>query len=312
MVIQNILRRADELRKLRSSNSLTKDSSSLKTGLWLAGGWQNAIFGAGFLCHLEDHDYSSAFDAMGGTTASIWNAAFFQARQMEMCESIYLEENCRKGFIDYRFSRRIINLQLLEDVVRYEKVLKIERIRRNPCPLVASVTNINGVGELIDVKSGGYDIIDALVASTIPPTKENRPRMLKGKPYVTGILSIPLPLLNFSSLFGLTDLLVVLNEPNVPRQKNGWIKEKAEEFLASLFIRPLTPGLIKAFLTRNDSYNKNLIMANSGELDNGCRVQIIAPARKNRISKLSTNPDELRNLSSVGRRIANEVLRSTY
>jgi predicted patatin/cPLA2 family phospholipase len=308
-VIGNIFKRAEELG--RNPSARYDPTSTIRTGIWVAGGGASGIHSASILQVFEEHELlPSNFDVLGGVEAGALNMDFFRSHQMKDALSIYKKEICSDKIIGRKKLRRVIYADVLEEAIR--ETIKISRIQKCPSESCVAVTDLEGHGELISSKDTigqNYDAVDLSMASVVPPTVENHPRMIGRKLRVSGILSMPIPILEVAGRFNLTDILVILNEPNIPRRALNPFREYAERLAGSFFIRPLTPGLIKAFINRREIYNRSLAVANSRKLTNGCWVRVVAPPLGLRVSKTCTNRRLLQDLENSGRRTAFELFR---
>ncbi len=121
----------------------------------------------------------------------------------------------------------------------------------------------------------------------------NRPRALNGKAYLDGSIALPLPITQIAKQFQLTDLLVVINQPDVPDvEERGMFEKIAARFL----LKPYSKGLEQSYLNQKRKYNIGLVEANSGVVDNGtkngCRVALLSPSYD--MPKDCTNPITLK------------------
>jgi hypothetical protein len=116
-----------------------------------------------------------------------------------------------------------------------------------------------------------------------------------------GAVALPLPVSQIAKQFQLTDLLVVINQPNSPETEKRSNFEKAA---ARCLLRHYSKGLERAYLDRKREYNIGLTDANNGRVDNGtengCRVAVVAPSYQ--IPKYCTHVATLKSFADEGKR----------
>lgn len=291
-VAENILAR------VASVSGAGRDS---RIGVFCAGGAQTGAFGAGVLHQMHDMGLFDKFDYVIGGSASAPNIGFFLSGKGPAGISYYWEENC-DGFINpWRFWK-IVDLSRLEKSMRDGKPLDVQAVIANPTRFFVTLTDLDGKGRLFDAKSSP-DIIIPIVASCGLPIFWNRPRAVVGEAYLDGAVALPLPVSSIARQFQLADLLVVINQPNVPESVE---RSAFEKIAARCLLRPFSRGLEQAYLNRKREYNAGLAEANSGLVDNGttngCRVALLAPSY--RIPKHCTNPAVLKDFAEEGRKAA--------
>ncbi len=291
-VARNILIRAGKL---------SGDSFGLRTGLLGAGGAQAGIFSAGGLHQMHDMGLYDKLDYVVAVSANAPNCAFYLSGSGPVGFPIYWDDNCKRfGFINPFRIWKMVDVSNVEETMRTRKVLDVRGIKNNPTRFFVTLTNITGQGELFDVKSSS-DVIVPVMASCELPIYSNRARLIKGKRYLDGAISLPLPVSLIAKQFHLTDLLVIINQPNEPEIEERPIFEK---IAARCLLRPYSRGLEKAFLERKIKFNLGLQEANVGIVDNGtsdgCRVAVVSP--NHTISGYCTKPEVLKAFALEGRK----------
>jgi predicted patatin/cPLA2 family phospholipase len=284
IVARNIVTRA---RKLPGSRDL-------RTGILDAGGAQSGVFSGGCMIGLEELGLTSGIDVEVGISAGACCLAYKQAHQAVLGTSIFFEENLN-GFINpWRFWK-MADLGYVERTMRHAKVLDTEAIRGNSSKLFVALTNTRGCGKLVDVKLAA-DMIVPIIASCGMPILFNRPRSFDGDAYLDGGTAMSLPVAYVAERFELTDLLVVINEPD---EKLDEERPLFEKIAARYCLRRFSPELEEAFLRRKHFFNIGLAEANSGVLKNSCRVALISSSH--RIPKACQDVSVLKAFAKEGR-----------
>jgi predicted patatin/cPLA2 family phospholipase len=277
------------------------DKHNLRTGIFCAGGAQTGAFSAGILHWMHDIGLHDKFDFVVASSASAPNCGWFLSGNGPAGISYYWEENCRNFINPFRFWK-IVDLGKLEHALRYTKPLDIKSVRSNPTNFFVTLTDLEGKGRLFDVKSWP-DMIAPIVASCGLPIFWNRPRMIGSQGYLDGSMALPLPVSRIVQEFQLTDLLVVVNQLNMPQVEECSMFEKVA---ARCLLRHYSGSLERVYLDRKRRYNEGLAEANSVLVENGtsdpCRVTVLAPSYN--IPKHCTDIDILKSFHGEGRNVA--------
>ena len=275
LVAENFLIRAG-----LSSNK----NKELRTGIICGPGGQSGAFSAGCMVGLEEFGLTTGIDVEVGISAGAPNLTFKQSGQAALGTTIYHENNL-EGFIKHSRFWKIVDIDHLEKTMHLNKILNVESVRRNPTKLFIALTGLNGQGWLEDAKKSD-DILQVIMGSCTLPILNNRPRLVGGVRVMDGGIAKPLPVIEVSEKFQLTDLLVIINQPNEARLEQPSIMEK---IAAKIMLCHFSAELEEAFLNRERLFNCGLKNANSGILPNGCRVSIIAPRFKTRLDCMNKN-----------------------
>lgn len=284
---------------LIKSGIVKGDTSKLKVGMICTGGAQAGVFSAGLLCHMIDLGMNDKLDVVVGISASAPNLAHFLTKDGRSAIANYWEENL-DGFIKPWRLWKIVDLDKLEHSMHYGRVLDIEAVKDNPTKFYVAVTDMNGNGELIDVKES-TDIIDPILATCSLPVFWNKPREVNGKLYVDGSISLPLPVEEIATRFSLTDLLVVTNStPEVFSEEYSFF----QKIFAHFMLRKFSNSLKKTCFNAPSVSSESLENANSGILSNGCRIAIISPSYN--IRKDCSDVNVLKKFGEEGKRKAQD------
>ncbi len=289
-VIANLLHRSGEIR----STYPKKSESEIRVGIFFGPAINCVNFSFGVASCLLSHEVrycDAVFGVMGGAFAG----AGYLGGNPKLGRSIVEEENCSKDFIRKLSVRHRVNISFLRQTIE-KGGWDLNSIMRNPASFFVGVTSLDGRFRFIDGKPEKGNPIDTWFASCLPPVPPEKPIVIGNEPFVSGAISNPLPIQEASEMFGLTDMLVILNQPEEPRSLNRMFSEK----LGARFIRPKHPGLIEAFLHRDQRFNQGLELARSGKLPNGCRVGIISPEKTLAVPKLCTDVKRLSHLADHG------------
>lgn len=270
-------------------------SKELRTGIICGPGGQSGAFSAGCMVGLEECGLVTGVDIEVGISAGAPNLAYKQSGQAVLGATIYHEDNLN-GFINRSRFWKVVDINQLEQTMRFVKRLDIESFKLNPAQLYVALTDLNGQGRLVGIKSL-EDPLRAIMGSCTLPILNNRPRLIGGVRVMDGGIAKPLPVIEVSEKFQLTDLLVIINQQNKERSESPWWLER---LAAKLALSHFSPELERSFLDRESLFNCGLRAANSGVLPNGCRVALIAPKRRTKLDCMNKN--ELRILIEEGRK----------
>lgn len=273
------------------------NKEGLMVGVLSAGGAQMGAFSAGVLEYMIDLGLYDKMDVAVGISASAPNIAHFLTKN-KSAVATYWEDNIN-GLINLWRFWRVIDISYLENALRHSKPLDVMSIKNNPTKFYVAVTNLNGQGELINVKNS-IDIIEPIIASCSIPLFWNKPKKINNKLYFDGEIGMPLPVQEVSEKFNLSDLLVIVNAKEVFSEDHSFI----EKIFLYLQLKDFSKRFIREFLNQKAVGQKSFDLARAGVLPNGCRVSIIYPTYD--ISRVCTNVKTLKNFTEEGKKRARE------
>lgn len=261
-------------------------------------------FGGGVVTGLEECGLTNVFDYAVGVSAGAPNLAYFLARQTRLGTAIYYEDLVDNQFINFTRIKKVVDLDLLEEVFRGErghKKLDVDAVKSSRTKLLIAVTNSqNGQREFIDTQDPKVDVVSAIKASCAIPIVYNRSVEINGVEYSDGNSAAPLPIDYAIDNLKSDNILVILQKPF--NYQSGVITKLIEFILARKFIR--NPEVRQAFVSRHSNSFK--ILEDLDHLDNSINVGFIAMESAD-VSKYSMNSQKLRNLAMLGEQKAMEI-----
>lgn len=126
-----------------------------KVNLFLAGGGNGGVFGAGVLTEMQDADVYDRIGLIHSTSAGVPNALYWLSRQSRLGSSIYWEDLPGR-FLQRRnllFGRNVMDIGYLLDVIINRKPLDFGAITKSEIPAFARALNVrNRKVDLIDLR----------------------------------------------------------------------------------------------------------------------------------------------------------------
>ena len=222
--------------------------------LGLSGGNAGAE-GCAQACAFESYGLTK-FKVIGAISSFAGPAIYFAANMLNKGASCYWEECTTENFISFSI-RRFLNGTtadvgfLVNDVFRKE--VRVEAINRFPGDVVVGVTDWKtGRGHLINLKTAGHELFDAVRATMAMPVLYRKPVIVNGQRKYDGASAIPFPALELIKRWDLDGLIIFANHPKDWRPKFG--ARIAE--IASTF--GMMPNRRRASLMRISRYENGL------------------------------------------------------
>ena len=230
--------------------------SGRKSAVVLQGGAMRGVISAGAMIPMEALGFTEGFDAVYGSSAGAINGASFLANQAAFGASVYYRDVANRRFINFLRPRKVMDMDFVfDDVVGGRSPVDIERIRRNPTPLLMVATDVrSGAASVFSSHDPAIDLLATLKASSAVPVFYHRPVTLDGRPYVDGGLLEPVPI-EPALRDGCTDILVILTLPKAFRVRPTGLLERQ---VANIWLRPLSDELADAFCRREEAVNRAL------------------------------------------------------
>ena len=272
--------------------------------LVLEGGGSRAAFSAGVLLTLEQAEIPC--EAVVGSSTSAINAAYFAAGQMQTCARVWTEV-VPDDFVSYR---RLLTPwekvsaidvdRMVDDVFRrgWSK-LDVERALGGRTALYVAATEVPS-GDPCVTRPTRETLFEWLRASTALPVGYNRIVPVRGRNYVDGGLSAPVPFDAAIETETEAPTVVVLTRglSKAKRQPQWW--ERA-------FLRAIVPPDIReTALRQHDLYNA-VVTKLKAERDAG-RLILIAPPADMTLGRLERDQRMLQRGIDIGRRVGDELL----
>lgn len=294
-LIQRLIKKKELLSKKDPAH---KD---IRTALILPGGCMQGVFGGGVVIGLQLAGFCDVFDVVIGSSCGALNGAYFLSEQTYLGTSIYYEDNVDERFINKR-RIKVIDIDYLEEVLRYVKILDTEKIRQSRTKLFAAVMKVSdGSGQLLSVNDGS-DMITILKASAAIPAFYNKPVPINGINYMDGGAFLPIPLNKaIISQFKLTDVLIALNKPF------GTIEDYSilQRILGTVLMFKFSKQFRSQCFSSQKEYNQTIRDIVGGSFD-GLNLGIISPDSNN-IYSLTQDPELLKMSALEG---ATKILKS--
>lgn len=251
-----------------------------------------AAYANGVLSAFEEAGHRR-FDALYGTSAGGALAAWFAAGQAVYAEGTWPYADDRR-IVSYGrwFLRRgpLLDHEALLDIVyRKEHPIDVAAVQRYPGPVVVTASDVDsGQTQYQDLRV--TDVIPWLKATGRLPAASGPPVQIGGRRFLDGGLTDPIPVRR-AAAEGHTHLTLILNTP-----LGGTRKDNA--FLAALTARRW-PALREGIL-RHQAIKAEAV-AWAEQPPEGLRVDIIRPAARTGLHRLSRDVDAIRDAIRMGR-----------
>lgn len=202
----------DRLKKKRDDPE--GEGKKIKPLLLVLGGGMRGSYGSGQVVALRKLGLTDHFDTVVGISAGACDAAYFLAgdQQVLLGASIYYEECTTSEFINFKHINRVLNVEVVSDVMRRgPKALDVAAIKNSRPNFYVQVTK-TGTNEsvLINAKTATEGTIEAIRASMAFPLLYGKTVHIDGGEYVDGAFE-PLPIEKVIQQFKPTDILILPN-----------------------------------------------------------------------------------------------------
>lgn len=285
-LVQNLLLKNELLR------NGDKKHKGIRTALLILSGANLGAYGAGSTIALHLLGLSDVFDVVVGVSTGAGIGGYYLAgeKQMFLGTSIYYTEFSGTRFINYRRTKKIIDVGLISEVMRRGRTkMDMEAIKKRRSKFFAGVTHAEtGNAEWIDAKSAAPDIVAAIEASSAMPLGYNSPVVVNQRLYYDGGISLPCPIREVCEKFQPTDILVLPNRPL--RFGSQLVRELTDRLFAATALRTLPESLRMAVVSRHKRFGVGM---NFVQNCNGINVGVLWPPEKG-IHQLTRNSSKLR------------------
>jgi predicted patatin/cPLA2 family phospholipase len=227
-----------------------------RSAVVLQGGAMRGVISAGAMIPMETLGFTEGFDAVYGASAGAINGAYFLAGQAAFGASVYYRDVANRRFINFLRPRKVMDMDFVfDEVVGGRSRVDVERIRRNPTPLLVVATDLRtGAATVFSSHDTSVDLLASLKASAAVPVLYGRSIALNGSRYVDGGVVDAVPI-ERAIADGCTDILVILTVPKALRARAPGLLERG---VAAAGMRRLSAALAEAFVRRHEAANRAL------------------------------------------------------
>lgn len=249
-VLQNIVTKAQ---LLHSGNKEAADR--MRTIVILPGGGQRGVVQMGFALALEKLDLTDGIDEVIGVSSGAGVASYWLSGQAALGARVSTEELVKNHFVSYTHPLRIMNIAVLENILRKLWPLNLKKLKEQRTKLIIGVTDYKtGKEEFIDLKKL-KDPIKGIIASVSIPVFAKNVVEIERHVYIDGGPGSPLPITYAIEELKPTDILVIQTrtldyKPSFPKPV-GW-------FLRQTAYRTLPKGVRDDLINYDERYNSEM------------------------------------------------------
>jgi predicted patatin/cPLA2 family phospholipase len=273
-----------------------------RVALAVEGGAMRGVVSAGMIAGLEALGLTYAFDAVYGSSAGAFNAAYFLAGHAELGMRIYIEDINSRAFADMRRafgSRPVVNMDLVVEAMTIRKPLDASRVFANGTPFTVLATDAATAGRVaFRAFTDAADLMAAMRAGATMPILAGGPFAYRGRQYFDASLSEPIPV-PIAESDGFTHVLVLLTRPLLHYRR---ISSLAERLIVTRRLRRLSPALAVRFETRGGPYSALLSTIDGGHSPAGRAIVLGIRPGGDEVSKLERRSAVLLAAAERGRR----------
>ena len=255
------------------------------TAVIVEGGAMRGIFSAGVLDAFYQQQFNP-FELCIGVSAGAINLAAWLAGMHKRSWKIYTDYNCRGQFISwakYLRGGHLIDLDWLWEIAEREIPLDTSCIINQPATFLITVTNAD-TGQAEHIEAAADEISECLRASSALPTAYRATVPFRGREYVDGTVSDPLPV-QAAIERGAKRIMLIRSRP-----RSFAMKEGGFQLLSRVQLRG-RPAILQQSLNRGQRYNAALKLARRPP--EGVFVQEICPPEDFAVSRLTTDTEKL-------------------
>jgi predicted patatin/cPLA2 family phospholipase len=290
-----------------------------KAILYLGGGAMSGIFGAGVVEALQEKNFYDKVYAIYGTSAGVFNGAYFLSRQSSLGSSIYYENLVHRflfphhiipgalqrlwnGYISTLAPEKLLNAMDVEyilTITQKEKPLNIAALRAQTIPLYAKLLNVkSGKIEYHDITKEDNPWLVLKAAISMVPYYFYAQR-IQDSLYVDGSIKEPIGLSYLLKKYPTCKIIAVINIPIHRKWKNY-----LSNFLEGIVARAMYgEKLYSSFLHRENSIRLDIRIA----LEENKRVLLISPPRQNATTVWTTSEAALLATHAMGVKAAEQI-----
>ena len=273
----------------------------MKRGLVLEGGAMRGLWTAGVTDVMMEHGIKP--DGLIGVSAGAAFGCNYKSRQIGRAiryNTRFAKDPRYSGLRSLLKSGDYFNAEFGYHIVPYEyDIFDIQTFEQNPMRFTVVCTDVlTGEAVYHDINHVDYDELEWLRASASMPLASKVVKV-QGHQLLDGGVADSIPLEYFETQ-GYDRNVVILTQPK------GFVKEPNKLMPIMRIALRKYPNMIKAMDERHMMYNRELAYVAKAEKEGRCLV--IRPDEKIPIGHISHDPDEMRHVYEIGRKVGEHYI----
>lgn len=273
----------------------------MKRGLVLEGGAMRGLWTAGVTDVMMEHGIKP--DGLIGVSAGAAFGCNYKSRQIGRAiryNTRFAKDPRYSGLRSLLKSGDYFNAEFGYHIVPYEyDIFDIQTFEQNPMRFTVVCTDVlTGEAVYHDINHVDYDELEWLRASASMPLASKVVKV-QGHQLLDGGVADSIPLEYFETQ-GYDRNVVILTQPK------GFVKEPNKLMPIIRIALRKYPNMIKAMDKRHMMYNRELAYVAKAEEEGRCLV--IRPDEKIPIGHISHDPDEMRHVYEIGRKVGEHYI----
>lgn len=273
----------------------------MKRGLVLEGGAMRGLWTAGVTDVMMEHGIKP--DGLIGVSAGAAFGCNYKSRQIGRAiryNTRFAKDPRYSGLRSLLKSGDYFNAEFGYHIVPYEyDIFDIQTFEQNPMRFTVVCTDVlTGEAVYHDINHVDYDELEWLRASASMPLASKVVKV-QGHQLLDGGVADSIPLEYFETQ-GYDRNVVILTQPE------GFVKEPNKLMPIMRIALRKYPNMIKAMDKRHMMYNRELAYVAKAEEEGRCLV--IRPDEKIPIGHISHDPDEMRHVYEIGRKVGEHYI----
>lgn len=273
----------------------------MKRGLVLEGGAMRGLWTAGVTDVMMEHGIKP--DGLIGVSAGAAFGCNYKSRQIGRAiryNTRFAKDPRYSGLRSLLKSGDYFNAEFGYHIVPYEyDIFDIQTFEQNPMRFTVVCTDVlTGEAVYHDINHVDYDELEWLRASASMPLASKVVKV-QGHQLLDGGVADSIPLEYFETQ-GYDRNVVILTQPE------GFVKEPNKLMSIMRIALRKYPNMIKAMDERHMMYNRELAYVAKAEEEGRCLV--IRPDEKIPIGHISHDPDEMRHVYEIGRKVGEHYI----
>ena len=273
----------------------------MKRGLVLEGGAMRGLWTAGVTDVMMEHGIKP--DGLIGVSAGAAFGCNYKSRQIGRAiryNTRFAKDPRYSGLRSLLKSGDYFNAEFGYHIVPYEyDIFDIQTFEQNPMRFTVVCTDVlTGEAVYHDINHVDYDELEWLRASASMPLASKVVKV-QGHQLLDGGVADSIPLEYFETQ-GYDRNVVILTQPK------GFVKEPNKLMPIMRIALRKYPNMIKAMDKRHMMYNRELAFVAKAEEEGRCLV--IRPDEKIPIGHISHDPDEMRHVYEIGRKVGEHYI----
>ena len=273
----------------------------MKRGLVLEGGAMRGLWTAGVTDVMMEHGIKP--DGLIGVSAGAAFGCNYKSRQIGRAiryNTRFAKDPRYSGLRSLLKSGDYFNAEFGYHIVPYEyDIFDIQTFEQNPMRFTVVCTDVlTGEAVYHDINHVDYDELEWLRASASMPLASKVVKV-QGHQLLDGGVADSIPLEYFETQ-GYDRNVVILTQPK------GFVKEPNKLMPIMRIALRKYPNMIKAMDERHMMYNRELAYVAKAEEEGRCLV--IRPDEKIPIEHISHDPDEMRHVYEIGRKVGEHYI----